>query len=65
MSADKTMAILPSVEDIVRAALMEAGYPDADVWTDDPDGPVWIEGPPSEVIDKACEIANLAYGVTS
>lgn len=51
-------------EHIVRAALAEAGYPDADVWTEDPDGPVFIAGPPSAVIDKACDIANMAFGVT-
>lgn len=56
--------ILPPVEDIVRAALSEAGYPDADVWTEDEHGPVFIEGPPPDVIDKACDIANMAYGAT-
>lgn len=50
-------------EHIVRAALFEAGYPDADVWTEDEHGPVFIDGPPSDVIDKACEIANMAFGV--
>lgn len=64
MSGPEPSGAIPPVKDIVRAALAEAGYPDADVWTEDRDGPVWIEGPPSDVIDKACEIANVAYGVT-
>ena len=41
-------------------ALAEAGYPDADVWGVDDDGPWFCDNVPAEVWDRACELINAA-----
>ena len=44
---------------LVRMALTEAGYPDADVWAD-PTG-VMVQGVPSNVEERAFDLVNEWY----
>ena len=46
------------IEQRLRMALAEAGYPDADVWGVDEDGPWFCENVSSAVWDRACEVVN-------
>ena len=47
-----------AVDNCLRMALAEAGYPEADVWGVEDDGPWFCENVPPAVWDRACEVVN-------